>query len=217
MLRRRGRVTREKRRKYLEHIVNCECLPHQGLTDEPEVLRAKALYLGLMVRKMIRVHRGELPCDDRDHYSSKRVDCAGTQFGLLFRQVFRTVQRSLAVQMHRAAEQGKLRKTNVGNLVSGKKLTQAFRYALATGNWGIQSAGGTTAQHGVAQQLGRITVPATLSLLRKVSTPVAREACCAMRTSSRGEACGLPQLTAEKEARVHMMTNMKMDMGMDMN
>ena len=45
---------------------------------------------------------------------------------------------------------------------------QAFRYALATGNWGIMSTRGNTAQSGVAQQLGRMTVPATLSLLRKV-------------------------------------------------
>ena len=63
----------------------------------------------------------------------------------------------------------------MGELVAGKKLTQAFRFALATGNWGIMSMRGTTAQNGVAQQLGRMTSASTLSLLRKVSTPVARE------------------------------------------
>lgn len=167
--------TKEKRERYIDHIINCEILPHQGLTPTPEVLRAKALFLGVMIRKLIRVYNGELQCDDRDHLSTKRVDCSGTQFGLLFRQVFRTVHKSLSVQFHKIAEAGKMGFTNVGNMVAGKKLTQQFRYALATGNWGIMSMKGTTAQTGVAQQLGRMTGASTLSLLRKISTPVARE------------------------------------------
>ena len=167
--------TKERRERYLHHIVNCEVLPHEGLAGTPGVLRAKALYLGLMIRKLVRVYTGELQCDDRDHFAAKRVDCAGTQFGLLFRQVFRATQKTLAAQLHRAAEGGKLHYTNVGNLVAGKKLTQAFRYGLATGNWGIMSTRGNTAQNGVSQQLGRMTSAATLALLRKVATPVAKE------------------------------------------
>lgn len=203
-------TTREKRQRYLDHIINCEVLPHQGLVRTPEVLRAKALYLGLMVRKLVRVYEGKLQCDDRDHLAAKRVDCAGTQFGLLFRQVFRTVQKSLSIQLYRAAEARKLHFTNVGNLVAGKKLTQAFRYALATGNWGIMSTKGNTAQNGVAQQLGRMTSASTLSLLRKLSTPVARETknpkprqlhhtcwglICPMDTPE-GSACGLTKSLA---------------------
>lgn len=201
---------KEKRERYIDHIVNCEVLPHQGLTRDSEVLRAKALYLGLMIRKLIRVYTGELQCDDRDHFAAKRVDCAGTQFGLLFRQVFRGVHRSIATQLNRAAEVNKLNFINVGNLVAGKKLTQAFRYALATGNWGILSTKGNTAQNGVAQQLGRMTIPTTLSLLRKVATPVARETknpkprqlhhtawglICPMDTPE-GSACGLTKSLA---------------------
>jgi DNA-directed RNA polymerase II subunit RPB2 len=168
--------TREKRQRYVDHLLNCEVLPHMGLVRTPEVLRAKALYLGLMIRKLVRVYTGELQPDDRDHLAAKRVDCAGTQFGLLFRQVFRQVTRGLAVQLYRAGEQGRLHYTNVGDLVAGKKLTQAFRYALATGNWGILSRRpANSAQNGVAQQLGRMTGAASAALLRKVSTPVARE------------------------------------------
>lgn len=202
--------TPERRQRYINHIVNCEVLPHQGLSGTPEILRAKALYLGLMVRKLIRVHRGELQCDDRDHFAAKRIDCAGTQFGLLFRQVFRGVHKSLAMHLYRAADARKLTFLNVGSLVAGKKLTQAFRYALATGNWGILSRGGTTAQNGVAQQLSRMTIPTTISLLRKVSTPVARETknpkprqlhptawglICPMDTPE-GSACGLTKALA---------------------
>ena len=168
-------TTPEKKQRYIDHIINCEVLPHMGLTRTEGVLRGKALFLGMMVRKLLRVYLGEKSCDDRDHYSTKRVDCAGTQFGLLFRQVFRSVHRSISVQLYRAADANRMRSTNIGNLVAGKKLTQAFRYALATGNWGILSSKGNTAQNGIAQQLNRMTVPTTISMLRKVCTPVAKE------------------------------------------
>ena len=202
--------TPERRRRFLDHILNCEVLPHQGLTRTPDIMRAKALFLGMMVRKLVRVHLGSLVCDDRDHFAAKRVECAGTQFGLLFRQVFRGVHRSLATHLHRAAEAGKMRFVNVGSLVAGKRLTQAFSFALATGNWGIMSTRGNTAQNGVSQQLGRMTVPATIALLRKVSTPVARETknpkprqlhstswglMCPMDTPE-GSACGLTKALA---------------------
>ena len=202
--------TPERRQRYVDHIINCEVLPHQGLVRTPEVIRSKALFLGMMVRKLLCVHSGELQCDDRDHFALKRVDCAGVQFGLLFRQVFRSVHKGLSVQLYRLAENDRLRFTNISALVASKKLTHAFRYALATGNWGIMSTRGTTAQNGVAQQLSRMTIPATLSLLRKVSTPVARETknpkprqlhstawglICPMDTPE-GSACGLTKSLA---------------------
>lgn len=218
--------TREKRQRYLEHIINCEVLPHQGLVHTPEVLFSKALFLGLMVRKLVRVYNGELQCDDRDHYATKRVDCAGTQFALLFRQVFRNVHKSLLIQIQKAADAKKLSFTNVGSLVAGRKLTQAFRYALATGNWGIMSTRGNTAQNGVAQQLSRMTIPATISLLRKVSTPVARETknpkprqlhptawgiICPQDTPE-GSACGLTKsLAMQSHIRVGTFSNVICD------
>lgn len=198
-------ATPERQQRYLLHILNCEVLPHTGLTRTPEVLRSKTLFLALMVRKLLQVYSGKLTCDDRDHMCTKRIDCAGTQFSLLFRQVFRGLHKSLSIKLRKAAESNKMKFTNVGNLVSTKRLTNAFRYALATGNWGILSRGGVTAQHGVSQQLGRMTSATTLSLLRKVSTPVARETknpkprqlhptcwglICPMDTPE-GQACGL--------------------------
>ena len=165
----------ERRERYIDHILNCELLPHQGVVPTDQVLRLKGQYLAMMVGRLMRVYLGEDKCDDRDHYATKRVDCSGTQFGLLFRQVFRNVLRSLQNNMYKSAEAGKLRSLDVGHMVAGKKITQAIRFALATGNWGILSTKGNTAQNGVSQQLSRMTVPATLSLLRKLATPVAKE------------------------------------------
>ena len=88
------KVTKERRQKYLDHIVNCEILPHMGLFNTPQVLKEKSAYLGFMVRKLIKVYIGEIECDDRDNYSNKRVDTSGMLFALLFRQVFRAYQKT---------------------------------------------------------------------------------------------------------------------------
>ena len=190
-------VTKERRQKYLDHIVNCEILPHMGLFNTPQVLKEKSAYLGFMVRKLIKVYIGEVECDDRD--------TSGMLFALLFRQVFRASQKACSTVLHKAADAGKLSFTNIGDIFSSKKITSAFRYALATGNWGIQSQKGTTAQTGIAQMISRMTIVSTISYLRKVNTPIAREGkspkprllhhtawgiiCCV--ESPEGGACGL--------------------------
>tara|TARA_A100001015_G_C15019618_1_gene727311 strand:- start:23 stop:2845 length:2823 start_codon:yes stop_codon:yes gene_type:complete len=168
-------VTKERRQKYLDHIVNCEILPHMGLLNTPDILKSKSSYLGFMVRRLIKVYTGEQQCDDRDNFANKRVDSSGVLCALLFRQIFRSSLKTMTTQIGKLADQGKLSYTNISDIMASKKITAAFRYALATGNWGIQSQQGTTAQTGVAQMISRMTVVSTYSNLRKVSTPIARE------------------------------------------
>ena len=69
--------TAEKKRRYLEHIVTSEILPHQGCDMSESTLLGKRLFLGSAVRKLLKVFAGELECDDRDHFNTKRIDCAG--------------------------------------------------------------------------------------------------------------------------------------------
>lgn len=165
--------TRERRQRYLEHIITNELLPHMGLSMEPEILRVKACYLGFMVRKLIGTYTGQLQCDDRDHYANKRIDTAGMLMSLLFRQVYRTLLKSLTSQLHRLMENKKIAYTNVGELLNHKKITGAFKYAFSTGNWGMQR--GSTAQSGVAQMMSRMTTVSALSNLRRINTPINRE------------------------------------------
>ena len=66
-------VTRERRYKYMEHIVSSEILPHMGLSRDAETCRRKAVYFGLMLRKLFLVYDGTIESDDRDHYCNKRL------------------------------------------------------------------------------------------------------------------------------------------------
>lgn len=165
--------TRERRQRFLDHIVSSELLPHMGLANEPAVLRAKAAYLGFMVRKLIRVYTGELQPDDRDHYAGKRVDPSG--MGLLFRQLYRSVLKSASAQMARLRDANKLRYANVSLLIGTKRITNAFRYAFSTGTWSAQSTKSSPTQTGVVQMISRMSVLATISNMRRVNTPISRE------------------------------------------
>lgn len=165
--------TRERRLRYIEHILTNELLPHMGLTLNPESLRAKACYLGFMVRKLVGTYTGQLQCDDRDHYANKRIDTAGVLMSLLFRQVYRTLLKSFTTQLQRLLENGKLAYTNLGELINHKKITSQFKYAFSTGNWGVQRS--NTTQTGVAQMMSRMTTVAAMSNLRRINTPINRE------------------------------------------
>jgi DNA-directed RNA polymerase II subunit RPB2 len=165
--------TRERRLRYIEHIITNELLPHMGLTMAPEAMRAKACYLGFMVRKLVGTYTGQLQCDDRDHYANKRIDTAGVLMSLLFRQVYRTLLKSFTAQAQRLLEAGKLAYANLGELVNYKKITSHFKYAFSTGNWGVQR--NNTTQTGVAQMMSRMTTVAAMSNLRRINTPINRE------------------------------------------
>jgi DNA-directed RNA polymerase II subunit RPB2 len=53
-----------------------------------------------------------------------------------------------------------------------KKITAGMKYAVSTGNWGIQKQ---ASQNGVAQILTRMNYLATLSHLRRINTPINRD------------------------------------------
>ena len=163
--------TRDKRLRYVKHIFHNEFLPHMGLAKSPEVRKAKALYLGHAVLKTLLVFKGVIKEDNRDHLANRRLLTPGMLCGLQFRQQWRMFLKALNIVVHRAVEAGKF--FNINEMISSKRITSGFKYALSTGNWG-QSKGATTMK-GVAQMLTRMTPLAALSHMRRVNTPLNRE------------------------------------------
>ena len=163
-------ATNQRRVRYIEHILANELLPHQGLDASEEAQHRKATYLALVVVKLLRVYRGEEPPDDRDDYALKRVEPTGGLFALLFRQLFRQYLKMLNLQLTRAMESGKT--LSLVDALNAKKITAGMKYAVSTGNWGIQKQ---SSQNGVAQVLTRTNYLASISHLRRVNTPINRE------------------------------------------
>ena len=188
-------TTREKRTKYLHHIVMNECFPHVGVDDSPKSMDAKAVFLGRMVRKLVQTHLfpDKYPPSDRDHYAHKRVDSSGMLISLLFRQLYRAFLKSFDTMISKMHENGKLEGTNLGDFINGRKITSGIKYAFSTGVWGIQKLKPT--QTGVAQILSRMTIVAAISNLRRINTPINRESKAAkprmLHNSSWGIICGV--------------------------
>ena len=164
--------TREKRQKFLCHILSNECLPHMALRMDASSFRKKAHYLAHMTRRLLRVCHGACACDDRDDYQIKRVDSSGVMMGLLFRQLWRSFLKSVSAVQGRMIEKGTIGTANFGDAVVQKKITSGLKYAFSTGNWGQKNRGGQT---GVAQILSRMTALSAISQLRRINCPISRE------------------------------------------
>jgi len=162
-------------------VLRKEFLPHTGAA-----FPAKALYLGLMVNKLLRCYKGLQDMDDRDSYVNKRLNTPGVCMANLFRQYYGKVVKEMRNAVQKEINSGAWRATrkfiNVVNVHNVYKIVRSviveggLRSGLSTGNWGPRSNngrnGGGTVRAGVAQVLNRMSYLATVSHLRRVNAPM---------------------------------------------
>jgi len=179
-------TTVEARKRYMVHLLSNEFLPHLGLQNtQPEKLR-KAMYLGLVIRRLLMTYCDAPPnfngdeleslkiaeVNDRDHYANKRLSTAGTMIALLLRQhlrkFIRTFRRSLATMIENR------RPLDVANLVKTQKITSDLRYAFRTGNWSVQRTTGNQ-NVGITQIVNRMSHLALKSQIGRINTPLNRD------------------------------------------
>ncbi|MEM3663267.1 MAG: DNA-directed RNA polymerase subunit B [Candidatus Jordarchaeales archaeon] len=155
--------TRDYRIKRAEQVLDKYLLPHIG--TEPEFRLKKAFYLGQMAQRLIELALKKRGPDDKDHYANKRLKLAGSLLLSLFRVAFLNLCKDIKYQLERIAARGKRR--SIANAVRADVITDRFYHALATGNW----VGGKS---GVSQLLDRTNYMASLSHLRRVTSPLSR-------------------------------------------
>ncbi|WKY02543.1 hypothetical protein Q1695_016091 [Nippostrongylus brasiliensis] len=165
--------------------------------------KMKAIFLGLMTRRLIQAELGECELDDRDFYGNKRLELAGSLLSLLFEDVLKRFN----TELKRVADNS-LGKTLAAPLDIVKHMrqdliTHAISNALSTGNWIIKRF--RMERHGVTQVLSRLSYISALGMMtrinstfektRKVSGPRSLQPSqwgmlCPSDTPE-GEACGL--------------------------
>jgi DNA-directed RNA polymerase II subunit RPB2 len=168
-----------------EHSVN-RALLHNNLMKDflPHVgkcYRRKALYVGYIIRKMIRIYLGYDTYDNRDSYINKRVDTPGVLMSNLLRQCYgkMTKELKLAIEKELNLWRGNSN-TPISNIISDISIHRFFKqslleswikYSLSTGNWGIKSIGSfQNIKQGVSQVLNRMSYASTLSHMRRINT-----------------------------------------------
>ncbi len=150
--------------KRAELLLDRYLLPHIGV--EPKDRLAKAYYLCRMTERAVFVAAKKRPVEDKDHYANKRLKVAGRLMGELFRYAFQFFVKDVAYQTERANVRG--RKMSLFAIVRPDALSDRLKYSMATGNW----VGGHT---GVCQVLDRYNYIASISFIRRVTSPLAKK------------------------------------------
>ena len=166
----------ETNKAQLHNNLANDFLPHVGKS-----YRRKALYVGYIIRKMIRIYLGYDTYDNRDSYINKRVDTPGVLMSNLFRQCYGKMTKELKIAIEKELN---LWRGNanipISNIISDISIHRFFkqslldswiRYSLSTGNWGIKSIGTfQNIKQGVSQVLNRMSYASTLSHMRRINT-----------------------------------------------
>lgn len=164
----------------ISDILNMECFPHVGVTEN--MWYNKACFLAHMTRKVLWVNSARIPNDDRDAYPNKRVDLPGFLLANLFRTYFTTkmikdIRASVAKEIHGGSWRASgnfediLNVSNINKMIKSVILEVGLKTSLATGNFGSAKAGGPT-KIGVSQVLNRLNYISGVSHLRRISTPI---------------------------------------------
>lgn len=164
--------------KILRDNITNDFLPHVGKN-----YRRKALYLGYMIRKMIRIYLGYDNYDNRDSYMNKRIDSPGVLLSNLFRQCYGKMSKEIKGLIERELNLWRanynntttdiINDNNIHRYFKQSLLDSWLKYSLSTGNWGIKSIGSfQNIRQGVSQVLNRMSYASTLSHLRRISTAI---------------------------------------------
>lgn len=147
----------EQKKLHLTDLLKNSFLPH--ITGN---LKYKAMYLGYMINRLIRVSLGRLPIDDRDSYLNKRIDLPGDLMFELFRQQWKKMMNECnKLFNNRTDDQNK--PYNIIHHIKPNTIEQGLKAALSTGSW--------IRRKGVAQMLQRLTYLQGISFLRRVDAP----------------------------------------------
>lgn len=166
--------------------------------------RAKALFVGHIVRRVLLVHLGKMPLDDKDYYGNKRLELAGNLLSLLFEDLFKIFTKELKRQADLVlSKPNRAQAFDVVKTIRPDTITQGMTNAISTGNWVLKRFRMDRA--GVTQVLSRLSYVSALGMMtrinsqfektRKVSGPRSLQASqwgmlCPADTPE-GEACGL--------------------------
>lgn len=169
------KVQLRDRMNFVRRVLKEDFLPHLG-----DSKMKKGWFLGYACNRILRRVIGLDTYDDRDSYENKRAELAGSLMTRLFyqywslkitRDIRSAVQKELTSGAWRAGRMYSelINATNIFKIVKTTTIDAGLKYSLATGNFGMKNTVGKT---GVSQVLTRLNRNATVSHLRRLTTPV---------------------------------------------
>lgn len=183
----------------LKNVLVEDLFPNMGTEFAP-----KAMMLGAIARKVVRIALGKEPTSVLDDYVNKRIYLSGVLMGQQFRDVFLQLRvhclRGLNAEFHAGAwkTRGDLHSiinvTNVRTLLPAHVVRDGMRRAMK-GDWGspAEDADPADKKDGIVQDLSRVSYLSYVSHVRRVNNQVKRDVKMAdphkMRPSQWGVLC----------------------------
>ncbi len=171
-------LTKGKTNSHAIQILMNFFLPHIGELN----FKQKALYLGYIVKRLLRVAHNEEKPTNRDSYKYKRLEITGTLIYDLFREYYTLQQKNIFLQMDTEYFYAVKKNTssyqdrdflnliidNQTKIFSNRIVESGFKKAFK-GDWGSESH---TKKPGALQDLSRLSYLSTMAQLRKVNIPL---------------------------------------------
>jgi len=130
--------------------------------------KMKAIYLALMIRRVVEAQGDEKYVDDRDYYGNKRLELAGSLLSLLFEDLFKRLNWELKQIADRNIPRVKAAQFDIVKHVRADLITTGLEMAISTGNWTIKRF--RMERLGVTQVLSRLSYISALGMMTRVNS-----------------------------------------------
>jgi len=130
--------------------------------------RMKALYLALMVHRVILAQKNAAPVDDRDYYGNKRLELAGQLLSLLFEDLFKKFNSELRRIADQTIPKQRAAPFDIAKHMRQDQITNGLTNAISTGNWTVKRF--RMERAGVTQVLSRLSFISALGMMTRISS-----------------------------------------------
>ncbi|KAJ8328588.1 DNA-directed RNA polymerase III complex subunit Rpc2 [Batrachochytrium dendrobatidis] len=141
--------------------------------DDAGVLnfRPKAIYIALMIRRVLQAVKEGGIVDDRDFIGNKRLELAGQLMSLLFEDLFKSwisaIKRAVDIQLKRTNRTSQYDAAAAVSQTS-RFITDGMFRAISSGNWSVKRF--KMERAGVTQVLSRLSYVSALGMLTRISS-----------------------------------------------
>uniref|UniRef100_A0A182IIZ1 DNA-directed RNA polymerase n=1 Tax=Anopheles atroparvus TaxID=41427 RepID=A0A182IIZ1_ANOAO len=130
--------------------------------------QVKAIYVALMIRRVMAAELDRSAVDDRDYYGNKRLELAGSLLSLMFEDLFKRFNWELKMIADKNIPKIKAAQFDVGKHMREALITSGLETAISTGNWTIKRF--KMERAGVTQVLSRLSYISALGMMTRVNS-----------------------------------------------
>lgn len=128
----------------------------------------KAVYLSVMVKRVIEAQSNPNSLDDRDYYGNKRLELAGSLLSLMFEDVFKRFNWELKAIAEKTIPKIRATQFDVVKYMRSDLITNCLSFAISSGNWTIKRF--RMERMGVTQVLSRLSYISALGMMTRVNS-----------------------------------------------